>query len=264
MTTALSWYGGKTLILTAILKVIETINHNLFCDVFGGSGAVVLGKKSQKGDVYNDINSGLYNFMWVLRNQPDALTQVLKLTPYSKQELQACANWMTETDPVEKARQFFVATQQSFSAKGAQAGWSSGRVSNRGLTKQVSGWLTKVDDKLPAMIAKVRELQVDQLDFEACIDKYDAPTTLFYLDPPYLPATRAAKKVYDHEMSYAEHERLVKILSGIKGKAILSGYANTLYDVLNWSKIDLGAQPMHASTKSTKRRKTEMLWIKTN
>ena len=37
-------------------------------------------------------------------------------------------------------------------------------------------------------------------------------------------------------MSYEDHEYLVSILRNIEGKVMLSGYANELYDTLNWNK----------------------------
>jgi site-specific DNA-adenine methylase len=41
--------------------------------------------------------------------------------------------------------------------------------------------------------------------------------TLFYLDPPYLHATRTAQDVYAHEMSDEDHERLLETITSLEG-----------------------------------------------
>lgn len=261
--TPLSWYGGKFYMVKPILKVLADLPHQTYVEVFGGAGHLVFAKTPSPIDVYNDLNEGLYNFFKVLREQPDELHKALSLTPYSRQEFQNCGNWHLVTDPVEKARQFFVATQASYGVKGHRAGWSWVKTeSNRGMAARVSKWLFAIDTKLPQAVGRARQLQVENLDFAELITKYDTPNTLFYCDPPYLPKTRTAKKVYDHEMPYEEHVRLVEVLKGIRGKAILSGYNNVLYDTLGWEKKSIGHYALVTSRVAKKRKKVEFIWVK--
>lgn len=52
--------------------------------------------------------------------------------------------------------------------------------------------------------------------------RYDSPQTVFYLDPPY-PGNGVN---YEHNMrSWEEHEELLEALLSLKGRWILSGYA---------------------------------------
>ena len=47
----------------------------------------------------------------------------------------------------------------------------------------------------------------------------DGPATFFYLDPPYLPRTRTARKAYGpYEMTEADHRELLDVLLRVKGK----------------------------------------------
>ena len=94
------------------------------------------------------------------------------------------------------------------------------------------------------------------------IRQHDGPATLFYLDPPYLHETRAAKDVYGrHEMSEADHRELLDTLLKCLGKVMLSGYPSALYDraLAGWTRhtFDL---PNNAAGGKTKGRETEVLW----
>jgi DNA adenine methylase len=89
----------------------------------------------------------------------------------------------------------------------------------------------------------------------------DTPATLFYLDPPYLPDTRTAREVYTHEMSASDHRKLLELLRGVRGKVMLSGYANPLYDGLlhDWARHDFEL-PNNAAGGAKKRRMIECVW----
>jgi len=55
---------------------------------------------------------------------------------------------------------------------------------------------------------------------------WDKPDTLFYCDPPYF----GVEHYYQISFTKHDHERLLSILKQAKGKWILSGYHNELYD----------------------------------
>jgi DNA adenine methylase len=50
-----------------------------------------------------------------------------------------------------------------------------------------------------------------------------------YCDPPYLPETRVKRRLYDHEMSREQHERLLGVLLRLPCAVMLSGYRSALY-----------------------------------
>jgi DNA adenine methylase len=124
----------------------------------------------------------------------------------------------------------------------------------------VNGWWTAVDG-LEAVHRRLADVKVLNKPALEVIRTEDTEATLFYLDPPYYHPTRAAKKVYDHEMSEADHRALLAALLSVKGKVILSGYANELYDtaLVDWTRhtFDL---PNNAAGGKKKDRETEVLW----
>src|SRR5207249_3806313 len=94
---------------------------------------------------------------------------------------------------------------------------------------------------LPAIAGRVRSVQVEHGDWLGVLRGYDTPDTLFYVDPPFVKSTRRSGR-YQYEMGDTEHCRLVEVLLDAKGKILLSGYRNEIYDRLEeegWERVDL-------------------------
>jgi len=62
---------------------------------------------------------------------------------------------------------------------------------------------------------------VENEDFQNVVDKYDSPTTYFYMDPPYW---KTENYYSNHDFDSNDHERLSLSLKSIKGKFGLSYY----------------------------------------
>ena len=240
---AVAWYGGKSFMLKKLLPIIEACEHRIYVEAFGGGGVVLLNKRPSPVEVYNDIDSGLVNFFKVL-SDPKLFRQFYRrvaLLPYSRQLYrEALAAWESQKDSIQRAALWFVVARQSFSGKFGK-GWSySIRSSARSTTTDVSTWLSGIS-KLPEIHARLQRVQIENLDWRECLQKYDTPETLWYLDPPYVPATRKATKVYRHEMSLEEHIELIDAVQQLAGCVVLSGYAHEAYKPLDdagWKRKD--------------------------
>jgi DNA adenine methylase len=62
---------------------------------------------------------------------------------------------------------------------------------------------------------------VENLDFEKVVEKYDSPTTYFYMDPPYY---KTENYYSNHIFTIETHQRLATCLQNVKGKFGLSYY----------------------------------------
>jgi DNA adenine methylase len=69
-------------------------------------------------------------------------------------------------------------------------------------------------------------------------------------------------KAYLHEMTEADHLRLVETITRCRGVVALSGYANPLYDraLSSWTRHEFN-MPNHAGQGDTKERRVEVLWV---
>jgi DNA adenine methylase len=62
---------------------------------------------------------------------------------------------------------------------------------------------------------------VENMDFQDVITKYDSPSTYIYLDPPYW---KTENYYNNHDFDREDHERLANVLNGVQGKFSLSYY----------------------------------------
>lgn len=221
-----AWYGGKEALAPLLVSLLPI--HEVYCEVFGGSGALLFAKPPSHLEIFNDLDSGVVNFFRVLRNpeQVQELQHLLTLTPYAREEYYDCLQqWETTTDPVERARQWYVGVMLSMNSSIRNTGWSSTKEPGSNPAK---AWRNSIQ-RLHLCAERFAQVEIDHRDFEQVLRAYDSPTTCFYLDPPYLPATRRRRYCYRQEMSLADHERLLVCLQDVKGMVILSGYAHPLY-----------------------------------
>lgn len=238
----INWFGGKYYMAKDIIELFP--EHHMYVEVFGGAGHVLFRKQPSPIEVYNDLHEGLYLFFKVLRdeNMRDKIIEQIQLTPYHRKEFNECKDWANENDDIEKVRKFYIRTMQSV---GANGGWCYAKSkSRRGMSQAVSRWLGNTDENMVDLVERLREIQIENLDFRDCITKYDKENTLFYLDPPYIQETRKLKKGYDNEMSEEDHKDLVDLLLNVKGKVVLSGYDHEIYNKLEkngWKKVLLGS-----------------------
>ena len=238
-STALSpfpWFGGKQRLADDILALFP--EHDAYVEVFGGGGSVLLSKAPATLDVYNDVDDGLVNFFTVLRDEPERLVPLLELTPYARSEWLRCREtWRDIADPIERARRWYVVVSQSFGgmvardARGADRrdtgrGWGGERLGRMHLSRAAS--TANRIDHVWRFVERLRLVQIENLDWRACLERYDSPTTLFYLDPPYIHSTRRAGG-YAHELTDDDHRELVQRVLSLAGVAIVSGYEHEVY-----------------------------------
>ncbi len=86
-------------------------------------------------------------------------------------------------------------------------------------SRQVFKWLqeTRPEALSAAHLRLAGGTYVEQLDWSACIDRYDRPHTLFYADPPYWET-----EGYGVPFAWEQYEQMAARLKTIKGKAVVS------------------------------------------
>lgn len=258
---AFGWYGGKYSHLDFILPNLpENADH--FCDVFGGSAAVLMNRKPAPVETYNDIDSELVNFFVVLRDQISKLIRAIGLTPFSREELAIACTPETGLSKLERARRFYIRARQTrtgLAQTSSEGRWAHCILTSRaGMAGAVSRWLGAVEG-LPEITQRLQRVQIENAPATEVIRRYDTPETLFYLDPPYVHSSRGDSKAYAHEMTDSDHRDLADILHKIKGRAALSGYRTDLYDHLysHWNRVDAP----HRICNSSKGIRQECLWL---
>jgi len=145
---AFGWYGGKYSHLNWLLPLLPKTKH--YCEPFGGSAAVLVNREPSPIETYNDLDSEVVNFFYVLREQKEELIEAIGLTPFSREELTIAVNSQNgDLTDLERARRFFVRARQtrtSLAQTATPGRWAHCRLTSRaGMAGAVSRWLGSVD-----------------------------------------------------------------------------------------------------------------------
>ena len=258
---AFGWYGGKFSHLDFILPHIPR-DAKHFCDVYGGSAAVLINLPPYPVETYNDIDSELVNFFQTLRNQKSKLVKAISLTPFSREELIRACKPEAGLSKLERARRFYIRARQTrtgLAQKSSEGRWAHCILTSRaGMAGAVSRWLGSVEC-LPEVAQRFQRVQIENAPAMGVIQRYDTKETVFYLDPPYAHSARGDTSAYKYEMTDDQHRELAETLQAIKGRAVLSGYRTDLYDDLyvGWHRIDAPERLCH----SVRKPRQESLWL---
>ena len=237
----LKWWGGKHYLAKKFIDLMP--RHLHYVEAFAGGLAVLLEKDpfdptlywGAKGyeqgvsEVANDIHRELTNFWRVLQHE-DAFAKFqrqIEAMPFSQVEWEDAQQHSVGDLDVEAAVAFFVRCRQSRAGGFKDFATLSRNRTRRQMNEQVSAWLNCIEG-LAAVSARLRRVVLLNQPALEVIRQQDGAATLFYLDPPYLPETRAATDNYRHEMTEEDHRELLAVIKQCQGKVMLSGYPNPL------------------------------------
>ena len=270
-TPPLKWHGGKNYLAKWIRSLSPEGRYLHRVHPYGGGlGEFWNWPHEGISEVVNDIDLCLSNLWWVLQSDRvfHEFVRFMEAVPLSEViwnnlGLIELTGILGANPKVLAAAQFFILVRQSRQGLMKNFATLSRTRTRRGMNEQASSWLSAVDG-LPEVHARLRRVAIRNSEAQPLILQQDGPQTFFYLDPPYLPETRTATKAYAHEMTAEQHRQLLHTLTGIRGYFALSGYHSGLYD--EWANVH--GYACHeklidnkASSKVTKDKKTECLWV---
>lgn len=249
----LRWHGGKWMLAPWVIQHFPP--HRVYVEPFGGAASVLLRKPRSYAEVYNDLDDDAVTLFRVLRSErANELIEALRLTPFARSEFMQA--YESADDDVERARRLVIRSFQGFGSNACHRLSGFRANSNRSGTTPAHDWANHAD-ALPAIVERLRGVAIETRDAQAVMAAHDGAQTLHYVDPPYLPETRDAGGDYAHEMTLADHEKLLAFLRTMTGAVVLSGYPSALYDdaLAGWTRIERRALADGA------RARTEVLWI---
>src|SRR5260370_3491078 len=80
---AFGYYGGKFSHLDFMLPLLPT-HFTHYCEVFGGSAAVLINRPPAPVETYNDLDGDAVNFFECVRDDGKELVRLISLTPFSR------------------------------------------------------------------------------------------------------------------------------------------------------------------------------------
>ncbi|MBU2834212.1 DNA adenine methylase [Acidithiobacillus thiooxidans] len=274
MKSPLVWLGGKGRLAERINPLLPKPGRHLtYVEPFAGGASILFSRKPAGIEVLNDANGDLVHFFKTLRDHGGELREYLQNTPYSREVFE---DWRAIQDtgslpPMERAARFFTMSRASFMAAGATGDrkptWAYARVDDN-RARSVMG---VVDEDLLAVRNRLRQVYIEHGDALGVIARFDAPSTVFYCDPPYHPDTRSSSGGYLDELE--NHDALLDTLEAVQGMVALSGYPHPDYDRLEdqgWERHDFALECPAGRTRESRDKRlsgeidtsrTESVWI---
>ena len=234
----LSYIGGKSKIGKWIVPFYDK-NMETYVETFGGMYWCFFNMDLKqypnlKKVVYNDFNPLNYNLFKCVQNPQELLSAInsiecqqqgVDITPshLKEQFIRFQAEIFNEGFSVnpgdyEVAAKYVYILTQVFSGSKPE---TSSYIDLKG--KYKSKYLT-FRDKLskPDWVDHFLKItDVENMDFQDVINKYDGEKSYFYVDPPYW---KTENYYSNHDFDREDHERLANVLKAMEGKFSLSYY----------------------------------------
>ena len=240
--TPVSWMGNKTSILH-ILYALFPLNYERYIEPFGGSGAVLLGKKKpDKFEVYNDYNHNLVNLFQCMRDRPVALIEEIgflnlnsrddfnrnkeffkdekfkdRFIEQEIEKIQLLFDKPTADELIElmtRRKLDYDLRRAAMFLKLLRYSYSSGGKSFACQPMNIRGLFRLIQD----VSIRLENAVIENQDFEVLIKHYDRENAFFYCDPPYY----SSEYVYQCGFTWDDHLRLKNTLANSKGKWLVS------------------------------------------
>lgn len=248
--------GGKWYLINWITDHLPKATR--FVEGFAGTATILLNRLRAEEEILIEKNPDQATLLRVVRDQPQELIERLqplrwdRLTFMDARFLLEAGAYDTD---LERAALVYTVRKQSFGGIGGSFAYvierNPQRQWDRGLRR-----LLRVSERLHG----VEVINANALDV---LKRFDAPDTLFYLDPPYVLSSRSPATLYgQYEMSDDDHRSLCVLIRRLEGKVVLSGYANPIYDELlgDWRTVKCDAYAYARPGGGPRVKKVEVLW----
>lgn len=178
-------------------KIVKLLPpHTVYVEPYCGSAAVLFYKGEPPGnshyyrEVLNDTNGLIINFFRVMQDEDKAKKLIYKLdyTPFSLSEhiiaKEVCKQFYKDPEnskcnDLKLAWAWYVNVQMSFAS-------TPGSGFRRSCTGRNNAHVFRnAVDRLHMYNKRMQKLTLESLSALQCINKWDSPQTVFYVDPPY-------------------------------------------------------------------------------
>ena len=204
------WIGGKRRLAKEIIPMFP--EHTCYVEPFCGAAALLFMKPQSKVEVLNDINGELTNLYRVVQHHLEEFVRQFKWALTSREifDWEKMKNHETLTD-IQRAARFYYLQKNAFGGKVDRQTFGTSTTGGPRLN------LLRIEEDLSAAHLRLARVQVEHLNWEKCILKYDRPHTLFFCDPPYWQT-----EGYGVDFGMEQYQRMAQLMVNMKGRGIIT------------------------------------------
>jgi DNA adenine methylase len=210
MVGPLAYIGGKNRLANQIISLFP--DHTTYVEAFAGGAQVFFHKEPSKVEVLNDLDFEIVNFFRVCQHHYQELVRYLNYCLISRRWYGLLANeHPASLTDIQRAGRFFYLQKNSFGGLILKQHYHYGVIQRPNYNSK------RIPEIIETAHQRLQGVQIESLPYEQILDRYDRPTTLFYLDPPYWQ-----RKLYKFNFSDQNFVDLEHRLHDVKGRFILS------------------------------------------
>lgn len=219
LNSPIKWVGGKSRLRKAIVEMLPS--HTCYVEPFAGAAWVLFAKPPSDVEVLNDIDQELISFFRVVKEKPEQLVESFEWELVARAEFERLAQLdPTQLTDIQRAHRFYYLIMAGWGGELNYPRFQTS-ITDGGHGNRLIGALKTLKERLQPIHDRLRTVIIENLDWRECIDRYDRPGTVMYVDPPY-PDNGCN---YAHNMrDWNDHCLLADKLKAIKCKWILSSY----------------------------------------
>lgn len=201
--------GAKNKLSTRIIDFMP--EHSTYIELFGNTASILLKKPQSKRELFNDIDNNITNFFLVIRDNPTALYNSCSSLPYSETLYNELFQSQVPTDPIEKATRFFYLNRCGF------MGYTARGFRCDTYNRNYADFYYKECERFFALAERFKNVEITNKDYKKILKKNINDDAFFLCDPPYYDGTN----YYSNSFTLNDYKQLAKLLSEIKGKAMV-------------------------------------------
>jgi DNA adenine methylase len=163
-------------------------------------------------EVLNDLDGEVVNFYRVCQAHNEELIRYLRFTLLSRRWFAMLQKTPPESlTDIQRAARYFYLQKSAYGGLVRRQSYAIHVVQRPNFsTARIASMIRKSHDRLQGV-------QIESLPYEKILKRFDRPTTLFYLDPPYRGRT-----LYHYNFNSRDSEVLEERLRSLSGKFVLS------------------------------------------
>ncbi len=213
------WVGGKSRLRKQIISLLP--KHTCYVELFSGAAWVLFGKPPSDVEVLNDIDQELITFFRVVKEKPEELIASFEWELVSRAEFNRLANLApSQLTDIQRAHRFYYLIMAGWGGELKYPRFQTS-ISDGGHGNRLIGALETLQERLQPVHNRLKTVIIENLDWRVCLDRYDRPNAVMYIDPPY-PDNGA--NYYHNMRDWKEHQELAERLRKTKCRWILSSY----------------------------------------
>lgn len=228
------YVGGKYMMLDKLLPLFP--RHKNYTEPFCGSCVVLLNKPKAQLECVNDRNKEIWNLFNVVKHKPEEFKEAFKYSLDSRYQFYLYREQDPEKlDPLQRAVRFYYILKNCYAGKLLNPSFSAQATKTEGINYD------KLFDIIDKVYERIKNVRIENLDYDECIRRYDSDKTFFYIDPPYYEENhgRGIDRSYIYNFEKKDFSKLNDVLHTIKGNFLMTinnhEYTRNMYKDFNQS-----------------------------